>query len=360
MSMAITQRDLTRATLSVLSIVGLISISFWILRPFLPALIWATMIVVATWPIMLRAQAMLWGRRSLAVLVMTVALLLVFVVPFSLAIGTIVSNADEVVGWAKSLGTVTLPAPPDWLQAVPLVGLKAASAWREFAAFGPEEIGRKLSPYAQDVARWFLSEVGSFGVMTVQFLLTVVISAILFAGGETAAAGVRRFARRLAGAHGENGVRLAGQAIYGVALGVVVTAIVQALLGGIGLAVARVPFAGILTALMFMLCVVQIGPGPVLFCAIAWLYWKGVTGWATGLLVWSIMVGTVDNVLRPFLIKKGADLPLLLIFAGVIGGLIAFGLVGIFIGPMVLAVAYMLLDAWVREESVEGEPAGGE
>jgi predicted PurR-regulated permease PerM len=195
-------------------------------------------------------------------------------------------------------------------------------------------------------------------MMTVQFLLTVVIAAILFAFGETAAAGVRRFGRRLAGQHGEHGVVLAGQAIRGVALGVVVTALVQAILGGIGFAVAGVPFVGILTALMFLLCVVQIGPGPVLFCAVAWLYWKGITGWATGLLVWSIMVGTVDNVLRPYLIKKGADLPLLLIFAGVIGGLIAFGLVGIFVGPVVLAVAYMLLEAWVTEEPVEGEHEG--
>ena len=360
MSMTTTQQDLPRTTLAVLFIVGLITASFWIVRPFIPALIWATMIVVATWPFMLRVQKALWGRRSLAVVVMTVLLLLVFVVPLSFAIGTIVSNADQIVGWAKSLGTVTLPAPPEWLQAVPLVGRKAASAWREFAAFGPEEIGRRLAPYAQDVARWFLSEVGSFGVMTVQFLLTVVISAVLFAGGESAAAGVRHFGRRLAGAHGERVVRLAGQAIRGVALGVVVTAIVQAILGGIGLAVAGVPFVGLLTAAMFLLCVVQIGPAPVLLSAIAWLYWKGVSGWATGLLVWAIMVGSIDNVLRPFLIKKGADLPLLLIFAGVIGGLLALGLVGIFVGPVVLAVAYMLIEAWVREEPTEGEHSGGE
>lgn len=356
MIMTTSQRDLTRTTLAVLCILGLIVASFWILRPFLPALIWATMIVVATWPLMLRVQATLWGRRSLAVTVMTIALLLVFVVPFSLAIGTIVANSDEIVGWAQSLGTLKLPAPPDWLGALPLVGRKAASAWRELAAFGPEELAQKIAPYARDVARWFLAEVGNFGLMTAQFLLTVVIAAILFAGGETAATGVRRVARRLAGAHGENTIRLAGQAIRGVALGVVLVAIGQAILGGIGLAVAGVPFAAILTAVMFLLCVAQIGPTPVLVAGIVWLYWKGTAGWATALLVWTIFVGTVDNVVRPILIMKGADLPLLLIFAGVVGGLIAFGLVGIFVGPMVLAVAYMLLEAWVREEPVEGEP----
>ncbi|MGH7418287.1 MAG: AI-2E family transporter YdiK [Candidatus Rokuibacteriota bacterium] len=343
-----------RTILAVLCLVGLIAASFWILRPFLPAVIWATMVVVATWPLMLRVQATLWGRRWLAVTVMTIALLLVFVIPFSLAIGTIVANADEIVGWARALGTLQLPAPPDWLQAVPLVGRKAASAWRALAASGPEELGRRIAPYAEVVSRWFLAEIGSFGVMAVEFLLTVVIAAILFAAGETVVTRVRRFARRLAGAPGESVVRLAGQAIRGVALGVVLVAIGQAVLGGIGLAVAGVPFAGILTALMLLLCLAQIGPAPVLLAGVVWLYWTGTAGWGTALLVWTIVVGTVDNVVRPILIMKGADLPLLLIFTGVVGGLLAFGLVGIFVGPMVLAVAYTLLEAWVCEE--EGEP----
>jgi hypothetical protein len=176
--MATIPPDLPRTTLAVLFIVGLIAASLWILRPFLPALIWATMVVVATWPIMLRVEQALWGRRSLAVTVMTVAMLLVFVIPFSLAIGTIVANAAEIAGWAGSLGAIKLPAPPDWLQGVPLVGRKAASAWREFTASGPEDLSLKLAPYARDVGGWLLAEVGSFGAMTVKFLLAVVIAAI--------------------------------------------------------------------------------------------------------------------------------------------------------------------------------------
>jgi hypothetical protein len=130
-----------------------------------------------------------------------------------------------------------------------------------------------------------VAQIGSFGMMAVQFLLTVVISAILFATGETAAGGLRRFGRRLAGAQGENTVVLAGQTIRGVALGVVLTAFVQAVLGGLGLAVAGVPFAGVLTAIMFLLAVARIGPVPVLLAGIVWLYWKGSTGWATALVV---------------------------------------------------------------------------
>ena len=149
---------------------------------------------------------------------------------------------------------------------------------------------------------------------------------------------------------------LASKAIRGVAMGVVITAVIQAILGGLGLAIAGVPYAAVLTAGMFMLAVAQIGVGPVLICAVVWLFWKDQTGWAVGLLVWTILVTASDNFIRPMLIKRGVDLPMLLILVGVIGGLIAFGLVGSFIGPMVLAVTYTLVSAWVKEADVPPPP----
>ena len=132
-------------------------------------------------------------------------------------------------------------------------------------------------------------------------------------------------------------------------MGVGVTAIVQTVLGGIGLAIAGIPFASLLSAVMLMLCIAQLGPGLILFPAVAWMFWTGDTGWGSFLLVWSVIVGLLDNVLRPVLIRKGADLPLLLIFAGVIGGMLGFGLIGIFVGPVVLAVTYTLLEAWIAD-----------
>ena len=352
-------QDIPRTIFAVLFIGGLIAGSLWIIHPFLPAMIWATMIVVATWPILLRIQEWLWGRRWLAVAVMTCLLLLVFVVPLSLAIGTIIANADAIAGWAEALSELKLSTPPGWIQTLPLVGKRAAQAWEDLAASGQEDLAKKLAPYAAGVVRWFVEQLGSFGMMAFQFLLTVGIAAILFATGETVTEGVRRFGRRLAGAYGDDAVTLAGQAIRGVALGVVGTAFFQATLGGIGLAVAGVPFAALLTAILFLLCVAQIGPFPVLLVGIGWLYWSGDVGWAAALLAWSIMVGTVDNVIRPILIKKGADLPLFLILTGVIGGLITFGLVGIFIGPMLLAVSYRLLVAWVGDQGLEPLPVAG-
>lgn len=347
--MATIQRDLTRTVLAVLFIGVLIGISLWVLRPFLGALVWATTIVVATWPVLRAVQSGLWGSRALAVTVMTLALLVILVVPFSLAIGTIVANVDELADWAKSLAAFRLGPPPPWLAGLPLVGGEAVRIWEQVASKGFEELVTKLAPYAGNLTSWFVAEVGSFGMVVVQFLLTVVIAAILYAQGEEATALIRRFARRLAGSRGEVAVQLAAQAIRGVALGVVVTALAQSLLGGIGLALAGVPFVPILTALMFMLAVAQIGAVPVLIPPVIWLYWTGDTGWGTFLLVWTVVVGALDNVLRPILIRQGADLPLLLVFAGVIGGLIGFGLIGIFVGPVVLAVAYTLLEAWMSE-----------
>ena len=343
------RHDLTHTTLAVLFLCALIGTALWILQPFIPALIWAAMIVVATWPLMLHLERRLWGKRWLAATLMTLALLFLFVLPLALAIAAIVARAAQIADWVRSLAEIILPPPPDWLQLLPYFGERIAAAWRTLAAAGPQGLAARLEPYASDVLRWIVSHLDDVGLIGMHFLLTVALAGYLYAWGESATAFVHRFARRLAGDRGAGAVVLAGQAIRAVALGVVVTALVQALAGGIGLAVAGVPFAVVLTAAMFFLAVAQIGAGPVLACSTLWLYWEGNTGWAAALLVWTILVTSMDNVLRPILIKQGADLPLLLIFAGVIGGLIAFGFLGIFVGPVVLAVAYTLLDAWVRQ-----------
>jgi predicted PurR-regulated permease PerM len=350
-------RDLTRTVLAVLIIGGLIVASIWILRPFLAAIVWSTMIVVSTWPILRALQSRLWGKRWIATSVMTAVLLLLFVIPFTAAIGTIVANADTIVDWASRLSDVKLPPPPAFVEKIPIVGEKAANVWGEYAAKGSDELAEIVRPYAVSLTRWFVAEVGSFGLVSLQFLLTVVISAILYTIGEDTARWMLQFGRRLAGERGDHVVRLAGLAIRGVALGIVVTALVQSVLGGIGLAIAGVPFAAVLTAVMFMLAIAQIGVLPVLLGGLAWLWWQDHTGWLVALLIWTIAVGSLDNILRPILIRKGADLPLLLIFAGVIGGLFAFGLLGLFVGPVLLAVAYTLLDSWVSEApDADGPP----
>ena len=247
-------------------------------------------------------------------------LLVVFVVPFWLAISTIVENSGQIVSWVELLAAIDAPTVSSWLVDLPLVGNKLADLWGRFEGAGAHNLLQRALPYAGAVTQWFIAAIGGVGLVLLQFLLTVGISAIMYANGEVAAAAIIRFAVRLAGSRGEQAVRIAGQAIRGVALGVVVTALIQSAIGGIGLAIAGVPYASVLCAVMFMLCIAKIGPAPVLVPAVIWMFMGEDLGRATLLLVFSILAIGMDNVLRPILIRKGADLPLLLILAGVIGG----------------------------------------
>lgn len=343
--------DLLRHALSLVVIGLLIAGTLWTLLPFVGALVWATLIVVATWPLMRNVQARLGGRRGAAVLVMTLLLVALVAAPLGLAIATLVQHMGEIVEGVRALTQLRPEKIPEWLAQVPVAGPKLVEAWARLVEAGLEPLLKSAAPYAARAATAMAGQLGTLGMLALQLLLMVAIAALLYAQGEEAAATVRRFGARLGGERGEAAVVLAGQAIRGVALGVGVTAIVQSVLGGLGLAAAGVPFAGPATALMLVLCIAQIGPFPVLLVACGWLWWSGETGWALALLGWSAVVGTLDNVLRPALIRRGADLPLLLIFAGVIGGLISFGLVGIFAGPVLLAVTYTLLKAWLAEQA---------
>ena len=348
-------RDLARTILGILFILILISASLFVFWPFMLATIWAATIAIATWPLLLRLQALLGGRRGAAVAVMTVALLLVLVIPLSFAAVTIIDNSSSVNAWLGSLHAQPLPQPPVWLESIPLVGAKWTRLWSEAVSGGPEHVMARVGPYLGRIFEWFVGRLGGFGLMLIHFLLAVLITANLYAKGEAAATGVIMFARRLAGVNGERATILAAKSVRGIALGVVVTAAIQSAAAGIGLAVAGIPAASLLTALIFLLCIAQLGPVLIMLPCVVWLYWSGDNLWGSILLTWTLIVGLMDNFLRPVLIRKGVDLPLLLIMSGVIGGLIAFGVIGIFVGPVLLAVTYTLLEDWVRQGAPSAE-----
>src|SRR5579859_7095289 len=245
--MAEPRRDLTHIVLAVMFIGGLIAASLWILSPFLGPLIWAVMIVIPTWAWMRALQRFLWGRRWLAAGAASVILLLLLIVPVLATVVTILGHVEDIRGWAQFVREFRLPAPPGWLAGLPLVGERAAELWQDVAAKGVESLGDTLAPYAGDLVQWFIARIGTFGVILVQLALTVIGTAVLYVHGERAADAALRFGARLAGEQGEAAVRMSAQAIRGVALGIVVTALLQALVGGAGLAVAGVPFAAVLT-----------------------------------------------------------------------------------------------------------------
>jgi len=354
--------DVTHTTLSVLCIAVLVAASFMVLSPFLTSILWAGIISITAWPLVLRLDMALGGRRGLTVTLITLAILLVMFVPLVLAISTIVDNAQNLGEQIRFIQSLELPAPPAWVARLPFVGARAATEWQAFIALGPEQRTDVLTPYLQGALRWMAAEAGNVGAMLLQFLLTTIITAIMLANGETIRGGTESFAARLAGQQGVDAAILAAGAIRGVVVGVVGTALIQTLIGGAGLMIAGVPAAALLAAVMLFLCLAQLGPVLVLAPAVIWLYWSGRSGAGTVLLVMGLVAATIDNVIRPVLIRRGANLPLVLIFTGVIGGLIAFGVIGLFIGPVVLAVTHTLLKAWVRSpirtvtEEVSGFP----
>jgi predicted PurR-regulated permease PerM len=351
------RRDITHTFLSVLFIGLLIASTVWILRPFLVSILWGTIVVVATWPALERLQKRLANRRGLAVFLMAAALLLIVLVPMIFAVLIIAKNAEHITAQIRSFDPFSLAWPPQWLKRIPLAGENMADRWTAFAALSSEERSARFTPYAQRLLQWFVAQAGSTGMTVLQFLLTMIVAIILYVKGEIVREALMSFARRLAGRQGEEVAVLAAKSMRGVVLGVVVTALIQTALGGIGLFIAGVPAAALLTAVTLILCLAQLGPVLVLVPSVVWLYWSGQPVWGTVLLIFTVPAATIDNFLRPFLIRKGVDLPLLLIFAGVIGGLIAFGIVGLFIGPVMLGIAYTLLRAWVSD-GVQMDKAG--
>ena len=339
---------LTRTTLTVLMIVALIILTGWILRPFLSVFLWAAMIVISTWPLLLRVQARLGGRRGLATAIMTAALLLTLLIPLSLLVGVLIINMDKLIALAESAPKFTIVPPPDWLARIPVEGPKLSAEWRQLSAEGPAILSTKVMPFADHSLGWFATRIGSLGSMILQFFLTVIFCGILYMNGETAARRVRKFVYGLAGANGDKAAILAANTVRSVAIGVVVTAVIQALIVGIGLVIASVPAPGLLTAISLVLCLAQIGPTLVMLPAIIWKFYTGDIVWGCVLVAFLVVAITIDNVLHPLLIRKGSDLPLPLIFVGVVGGIVGFGIMGIFVGPVILSVTYDLMKEWVE------------
>jgi predicted PurR-regulated permease PerM len=339
--------DVPRIILLALFIALLIVGTFWTLLPFLGALIWATTIAIATWPVLLWLQRHLGNRRGYATTVMTLFVALVFTAPFLLAISTLVDTASRSPAVLRDFVSNGLSPPPSWVSSIPFVGERLASRWQEFSAAEPEVLVQSLRPYAASFGTWVLAATGGVGATLVQMLLILILLAVLYSSGETAARGMLAFGSRLGGEQGRATLALAAKAIRSVALGVIVTALVQSILAGLGLWFSGIPHPGVLTAVAFVLGVAQLGPLLVLAPAVGWLFWSGSTASATILLIWSVPVIAMDNVLRPILIRKGVELPMLLIIAGVIGGLIGFGVLGLFVGPVILAASYTLMGSWI-------------
>jgi len=347
--------DLIGSALLLAAIAAMLLGTYLVLRPFLPALVWAAIIVVATWPLMLRMQRFFGGRRLLAVTSMSIGLLLVIVAPVSLLLGTLVTRIPDLRELATRISAGPWPGPPGWLTRLPY-GAQLTAQWQHAVTQSPADWAAFIRPYVGDTALWVSKHMGTLGELTLEFLLTIVLVVMFYAHGEGLAQLTRRLARRIGGPRAEESVLLAAQAVGAIAAGVILTALVESMLSGVGLAVVGAPAVGLLTSLMFMLCVMQIGPMPVLVPAVLWLWLGGHVGLGVALGIWAVTMSVGESLLRPWLIRRGARLSFILVMGGVIGGLLAFGVAGIFIGPILLAVVKRLLERWLAEPNKHPTP----
>lgn len=383
------RRTRIEQALGLAALVFLLIGAFVVMKPFLSAAMWAAALCFSLWPAHRRLVGWVGNRRTLGAAITTLVITLVLLVPF-LVIGF--SLADD----ARTLGVATRkwleggpPAPPAWLERVPIVGGEAKRYWMGFADEAGEwlqefkraaevelppdiaepaavtpstkaEAAPLASPPGGDqsrlvnalrqVIKWARSWLPRLGLAigrgVTEVTLSVFIVFFILRDGATAADRLTTGVDRIAGDRGKRLLEVAGQTVRGVVYGILGAALAQGGMAGIGFWIAGVPGAALLAMVTFFFSVVPMGPPLVWIPAVIWLFHQGSTGWAIFLLVWGLAVSSVDNVVKPWLISQGSAMPFIVIFFGVIGGAIGFGVIGVFLGPTLLAVVYRLFDEW--------------
>ncbi len=321
-----------------------------VLRPFISASLWAVILCFTTWPMFLRLESILGGRRTLSALLATLFLAAVIVVPVAILGATLADNVSSLIAASQKLIQQGPPSPPDWVASVPLIGSRLADYWNylnESSSVRLQELARLL-PAAKTIVIW---GGGALAAGIFQITLSLLIAFFFYRDGQAAANQLHAALRRIAGGSGERLLDLAGATIRAVVYGVLGTALLQGVVAAIGFAIARVPGAVSLGFVTFVMSFIPGGPVIVAAPAAFWLYRQGSMAWAVFMLVWGLMVGMLDNVVKPLLISRGGSTPMILVMLGVLGGALAFGVIGMFLGPTLVALGYSLLEQWAVSAS---------
>jgi predicted PurR-regulated permease PerM len=330
---------------------------FMVLLPFVTALLMAAILTYSTWPVNVRLREAVGGRKTLAAGLMMLGACVLLVAPFVFVAMSLADSIAELVEASRRAFEHGPPQAPAWLTGLPLVGDTLASYWDTLTHDSTRLLDdlRGLIAPAQSV---LLAGGSLLFAGLLQLGLSVLVAFFLYRDGEAAAARVVRMATRIGGARGMRLLHVAGNTVLAVVYGILGTALAQGLVAGIGFVIAGVPGAALLGLITFFLSVVPVGPPLVWVPAALWLFSFGSTGWAIFLAVWGVLgISMVDNVLKPIIISKGTNLPFMLGFLGVLGGVATLGFIGIFIGPTLLAVGYQMFNTWVDSEELAAKAA---
>jgi predicted PurR-regulated permease PerM len=331
----------------------------WVLWPFMSAVLWAVILSSVSWPAFIWLDRHVGGRRTLSATLMTLLVTLVVVMPF---VGVISGLADNVAELGQMVSGVLkdgLPDVPEWVVKLPLIGQSLHEYWQQFAHNG-ERLMDELAKLAEPARNAALATGKGLGRGLLDVSLSVFLAFFLFLYGEALAKRLRIAMVRLAGIRAEHLLRIARGTVTGVIYGILGTAIAQGVLAAIGFAIAGVPAAMLLGLATAFLSPIPVGPPLIWIGAALWLFQHGQTGWAVFVVLWgALIVSMVDNVIKPLIISRGSSLPFAIVLLGVLGGAVAFGVIGLFIGPTLLAVGYRLMMEWTTlEEARETAPKG--
>ena len=342
-------RNAVEATIRIGVLLVLVAWCFQITRPFIGPIVWGVIIAIAIFPIHRALLTLLGGRNGLSASLLTVVMLVVLVWPTFVLTGALLDNLQLLLDTLDA-GSLDVPPPPESVSGWPVIGPTLYQFW-DLASTNMDAALIELQPQIEAVAGWLLSAAAGTGLGVLQFVLSIIISGILITHSAAGHHFADKLSLRLSGERGSAFVDLAEATVRGVARGVIGVAFIQMLLVGLGLGIAGVPWAGLWTFLALLLAIMQIGVAPVMIGAIIYMFTTADTLPAVLFLIYGVFVSGIDNVLKPLLMGRGLDVPMAIILVGTIGGMLASGIVGLFIGAVVLAVGYKLFMTWLDAEN---------
>ena len=338
--------------LATVALIGLlVAGTVLVLRPFIISLILAAVLAYASWPVYGWLLARLHGRTGRAATLMTLLLLLTLVTPFAAMAVSLGDNAVDLLRVLREALNRPLPEPPAWLDAFPLAGSYLNGKW---LALMHEEEGALLLQAREYLLQlplkdWAITAGSVLGQGVVLITFSVLICFFFYRDGPAITARVQAVMEHLAGNRAGQLIEITAGTVSRVVNGILGTALAQSVLALIGFWIAGIPGALLLGLLTFFLSIIPMGPPLIWLPAAIWLYFQGEIVWAIFMLAYGmVVISSIDNVVKPYLISRGGTLPLLLVFMGVLGGLVAFGFIGVFLGPVILAIGYTLLAEWMK------------
>ena len=324
-----------------------------ILRPFVPLLTWGIIIAVAAYPGFKKLQRIMGGHRVLASVVFTAVLLALLILPVFFLADSLIGGVQSVSSHLKS-GEAIIPPPPASVGSWPLIGTPLRNTWL-LASRDLAELLKEFAPQIKAAVPEVLSATAGLGATVLQLLLSIVVAGVLLANAKAAYELTLALANRLFGEKGPEFQELVGSTIRSVTFGIIGVAFIQSVFAAVGFLVAGLPAVGLWAVVFLIAAVLQFG-FIVLVPAVIYVFATATTTKAGIFLVWCIIVGLMDNILKPILLGRGAAVPILVVFLGAIGGFVAMGIIGLFVGAIVLSVGYKLFLAWLEPAPASEAP----